>query len=147
MAFERQAVEYRSEQRWGDLPVGAISVGVGRPMAGIGWDHRAGSSPWGMSPRAWWPSAALPSGCSVGGVAVGLAAVGAVAIGLVAVGAVAIGLFMAGAVAIGLTAVDARSRSGCPGPRPPDGIAPMGAYMPGMGAQVAGGRLAGNRLV
>jgi hypothetical protein len=71
-------------------------------------------------------------------VAVGLVALGAVVIGVLAVGAVAIWLFAAGAVAIRLTAVGAVRFGLLVGLRPPDGIAPSGTYMPGMGAQVAG---------
>jgi hypothetical protein len=71
MAFRRQAIEYRSEQRWGDLPVVHVAVG-GRQADGR---YRPGR-------------------------ARGVIALGDVATGLVAVGGVAIGLFSVGGVAV-----------------------------------------------
>ena len=118
MAVRRRAMEYRSEQVWGTLPVIHVAVGAGRPMAAIGPAGPAGSI----------ALEDVATGLvAIGGVAVGLVALGAVAIGLVAVGAVAIGLFAAGAVAIGLTAMGAVTAGLLVSPRPPaGGIAPSG---------------------
>jgi hypothetical protein len=122
MAVRRRAMEYRSEQVWGTLPVIHVAVGAGRPMAAIGPDGPAGSSPWGDAATGLVAVGGVAIGLfSVGGVAVGLVALGGVAIGLVAVGAVAIGLFAAGAVAIGLTAMGAVTAGVVAGPRLPGG--------------------------
>jgi hypothetical protein len=108
MAIRRRAMEYRSEQVWGGLPVVHVSVG-GRHADGRYRLGRArGIIALGDVATGLVAVGGVAIGLfSVGGVAVGLVALGAVAIGLVAVGAVAIGLFAAGAVAIGLTAVGA----------------------------------------
>ena len=127
MAVRRRAIQYRSEQAWGDLPVVHVSVG-GRQADGR---YRLGRARGIIALGDVATGLVAVGGAaiglfSVGGVAIGLVAVGAVAIGLVAVGAVAIGLFAAGAVAIGLTAVGAVTFGLLAGPRPPDGIAPSG---------------------
>jgi hypothetical protein len=103
MAARRRAIEYRSEQAWGDLPVVHVSVG-GRQADGR---YRLGRAR-GI--------------IALGDVAIGLVAVGGVTIGLFSVGGVAIGrggyragggrrvavgLVAIGAVAMGLTAVGA----------------------------------------
>jgi hypothetical protein len=75
MAIRRRAMEYRSEQVWGDLPVVHVSIG-GRQADGR---YRLGR-------------------------ARGIIALGDIATGLVAVGGVAIGLFSVGGVAVGLVA-------------------------------------------
>src|SRR5512132_3092482 len=127
MAAGWRAMEYRSEQVWGDLPVVHVSVG-GRQADGRYRLGRArGIIALGDIATGLVAVGGVAIGLfSVGGVAVGLVALGAVAIGLVAVGAVAIGLFAAGAVAIGLTAVGAVTFGLVVGPRPPGGIAPSG---------------------
>jgi hypothetical protein len=102
MAVRRRAIEYRSEQRWGDLPVVHVAVG-GRQADGR---YRLGRAR-GI--------------IALGDIATGLVAVGGVAIGLVAVGAVAVGLVAVGAVAIGLTAMGAVTAGLAVGPRPPGG--------------------------
>jgi hypothetical protein len=112
MAARRRAVEYRSEQAWGTLPLVHVAVG-GRQAGGR---YRLGR-------------------------ARGVIALGDVATGLVAVGAVAVGLFAAGAVAVGLTAVGAVTAGLLVGPRPPGGIAPSGSCRPRTGARVAASRL------
>jgi hypothetical protein len=119
MAARRRAIEYRSEQVWGDLPVVHVSVG-GRRADGRYRPGRArGIVALGDVATGLVAIGGVAVGLfSVGGVAVGLVAVGAVAIGLVAVGAVSIGLFAAGAVAIGLTAVGAVTAGLVVGPRP-----------------------------
>jgi hypothetical protein len=89
MAAGRRAMEYRSEQVWGDLPVVHVSVG-GRQADGR---YRLGRAR-GI--------------IALGDVAMGLVAVGGVAIGLVAIGAVAMGLTAVGALTIGLVAVGPR---------------------------------------
>jgi hypothetical protein len=117
MAVRRRAIEYRSEQVWGDLPVVHVSVG-GRQADGR---YRLGRA------RGIIALGDIATGLvAIGGVAVGLVAVGAVAIGLVAVGAVSVGLVAIGAVAIGLTAMGAVTAGLVVGPRPPGGIAPSG---------------------
>jgi hypothetical protein len=122
MAVRRRAMEYRSEQVWGNLPMVHVSVG-GRQADGR---YRLGRAR-GIIALGDVATGLVAIGLfSVGGVAVGLVALGAVAIGLVAVGAVAIGLFAAGAVAIGLTAVGAVTAGLVLGPRPLGGIAPSG---------------------
>jgi GLTT repeat (6 copies) len=108
MAARRRAMEYRSEQMGGDLPVVHVSVG-GRQADGRYRLGRArGVIALGDVATGLVAVGGVAIGLfSVGGVVVGLVALGAVAIGLVTVGAVAIGLFAAGAVAMGLTAVGA----------------------------------------
>jgi hypothetical protein len=140
MAARRRAVEYRSEQVWGNLPVVHVAVG-GREADGRYRLGRArGVIALGDVAIGLVAVGGVAIGLfSVGGVAVGLVALGAVVIGLVAVGAVAIGLFAAGAVAIGLTAVGAVTFGLLVGPRPPDGIAPSGTYVPGDGRPGGGG--------
>jgi hypothetical protein len=140
MAFRRQAIEYRSEQRWGDLPVVHVAVG-GRQADGRYRPGRArGVIALGDVATGLVAVGGVAIGLfSVGGVAVGLVALGGVAIGLVAVGAVAIGLFAAGAVAIGLTAMGAVTFGLLLGPRPPDGIAPSGGLHAGDGRPGGGG--------
>jgi hypothetical protein len=128
MAVRRQAIEYRSEQRWGDLPVVHVAVG-GRQADGRYRLGRArGIIALGDSATGLVAIGGVAIGLfSVGGVAIGLVAVGAVAIGLVAVGAVAVGLVAVGAVAIGLTAMGAVTAGLLVNPRPPaGGIAPSG---------------------
>src|SRR5215218_2527288 len=103
MAIRRRAIQYRSEQVWGDLPVVHVSVG-GRQADGRYRPGRARGI------------------IALGDVATGLVALGGVAIGLVAVGGVAMGLVAIGAVAIGLTAVGAVTAGLVgPGPRLPVG--------------------------
>ena len=98
MAVGRRAMEYRSEQVWGDLPVVHVSVG-GRQADGR---YRLGRA------RGIIALGDVATGLvAVGGVAIGLFSVGGVAIGLVAWGGVAVGLVAIGAVAMGLTAVGA----------------------------------------
>ena len=107
----------------GDLPV--VQVAAGRPVAGIGWDGPAGSSPPGRHCHGPGAIGGVAIGLfSVGGVAIGLVAVGAVAIGPVALGAVSVGLVAVGAVAIGLTAMGASRPVLSLGPRLPGEIAP-----------------------
>jgi hypothetical protein len=127
MAARRRAIEYRSEQLWGDLPVVHISVG-GRQADGRYRLGRArGIIALGDLAIGLVAIGGVAIGLfTVGGVAVGLVAVGGVAIGLVAVGAVSVGLVAVGAVAIGLTAMGAVTSGLVVGPRPPGGIAPSG---------------------
>jgi hypothetical protein len=135
MAARRRVMEYRSQHVWGDLPVVHVSVG-GRQADGRYRLGRArGVIALGDVATGLVAVGGVAIGLfSVGGVAVGLVALGAVVIGLVAVGAVAIGLVAAGAVAIGLTAVGAVTFGLLVGPRPPDGIAPLGDLHAGDGA-------------
>jgi hypothetical protein len=64
MAVRRRAIEYRSEQVWGDLPVVHVSVG-GRQADGRYRLGRArGIIALGTSRSGWWRSAALLSDCS-----------------------------------------------------------------------------------
>src|SRR5512132_1768981 len=127
MAVGRRAIEYRSEQVWGGLPVVHVSVG-GRQADGRYRLGRArGVIALGGAGAGLVAVGGVAIGLfSVGGVAVGLVALGAVAIGLVAVGAVAIGLFAVGAVAIGLTAMGAVTAGLVLGPGPQGGVAPSG---------------------
>jgi hypothetical protein len=106
MAGRRRAVEYRSEQRCGDLPVVHISVG-GRQADGRYRLGRArGVIALGDVAIGLVAVGGVAIGLfSVGGVAIGLVALGGVAVGFVAVGAVSVGLLAVGAVALGLTAV------------------------------------------
>jgi hypothetical protein len=120
MAVGRRAMEYRSEQVWGDLPVVHVSVG-GRQADGR---YRLGRA------RGIIALGDVATGLvAVGGVAIGLFSVGGVAIGLVALGGVAVGLLAVGgvavgAVAMGLTAVGAVTVGLiAAGPRPPVGSA------------------------
>jgi len=127
MAVRRRAIEYRSEQRWGDLPVVHVSVGGWQADGRYRLGRARGVIAFGDIAMGLVAIGGVAIGLfSVGGVAVGLVALGAVAIGLVAVGAVAIGLFAAGAVAIGLTAMGAVTAGLIVGSRPPGGIAPSG---------------------
>jgi hypothetical protein len=107
MAVRRRAMEYRSEQVWGNLPMVHVSVG-GRQADGR---YRLGRAR-GI--------------IALGDVATGLVAIGGVAIGLFSVGGVAVGLVALGAVAIGLVAVGAVTADLVLGPRPLGGIAPSG---------------------
>jgi GLTT repeat (6 copies) len=117
MAVGRRAIEYRSEQVWGGLPVVHVSVG-GRQAEGR---YRLGRV------RGVIALGDIATGLvAVGGVAIGLFSVGGVAVGLVALGAVAIGLVAAGTVAIGLTAMGAVTAGLVVGPRPQGGVAPSG---------------------
>jgi hypothetical protein len=121
VAVRRRAMEYRSEQVWGSLPVVHVSVG-GRQADGR---YRLGRTRGVIAVGDVATGLVAIGGVAVGlvslgGVAVGLVALGAVAIGLVAVGAVAIGLFAAGAVAIGLTAMGAVTAGVVVGPQPPE---------------------------
>jgi hypothetical protein len=127
MAVRRRAIEYRSEQVWGDLPVVHVAVG-GRQADGRYRLGRArGIIALGDIATGLVAIGGVAIGLfSVGGVAVGLVAVGAVAIGLVALGAVSVGLVAVGAVAIGLTAMGAVTAGLVVGRRPPGGIAPSG---------------------
>jgi hypothetical protein len=127
MADRRRAMEYRSEQVWGTLPVVHVAVG-GRQADGRYRLGRArGVIALGDVAMGLVAIGDVAIGLfSVGGVTIGLVALGAVALRLVAVGAVAIGLFAAGAVAIGLTAMGAVTAGLVVGPRPPGGIAPSG---------------------
>jgi hypothetical protein len=125
MAVGRRAMEYRSEQVWGDLPVVHVSVG-GRQADGRYRLGRArGIIAVGDVATGLVAVGGIAIGLfSVGGVAIGLAALGGVAVGLVAVGGVAIGLVAIGAVAMGLTAVGAVTAGLVgPVPRPPVGSA------------------------
>jgi hypothetical protein len=142
MAARRRAVEYRSEQAWGTLPLVHVAVG-GRQAGGRYRLGRArGVIALGDVATGLVAVGGVAIGLfSVGGVAVGPVALGAVALGLVAVGAVAVGLFAAGAVAVGLTAVGAVTAGLLVGPRPPGGIAPSGSCRPRTGARVAASRL------
>jgi len=102
MAVRRRAIEYRSEQVWGNLPVVHLSVG-GRQADGR---YRLGRA------RGVIALGDVATGLvAIGGVAIGLFSVGGVAVGLVALGAVALGLVAVGAVAVGLVAAG-RWRSG-----------------------------------
>jgi hypothetical protein len=121
MAVRRRAMEYRSEQVWGDLPVVHVSVG-GRQADGRYRLGRArGIIALGDVATGLVAVGGVAIGLfSVGGVAVGLVALGGVAVGLAAVGGVAVGLVAVGAVAMGLTAVGAVTAGLVgPGPRPP----------------------------
>ena len=108
MAAGRRAMEYRSEQVWGDLPVLHVSVG-GRQADGRYRLGRArGIIALGDVATGLVAVGGVAIGLfSVGGVAIGLVALGGVAVGFVAVGGVAVGLLAVGAVAMGLTAVGA----------------------------------------
>jgi hypothetical protein len=95
MAGRRRAIEYRSAQVWGGLPVLRVSVG-GRQADGR---YRLGRT------RGVIALGDIATGpVAVGGVAIGLFSVGGVTAGLVALGAVALGLVAVGAVAVGLVA-------------------------------------------
>src|SRR5512132_1429523 len=107
MAVGRRAIEYRSEQVWGGLPVVHVSVG-GRQADGR---YRLGRA---------------RGVIALGDTATGLVAVGGVAIGLFSVGGVAVGLVALGAVAIGLTAMGAVTAGLVLGPGPQGGVAPSG---------------------
>ena len=122
MAARRRAMQYRSEQVWGTLPVVHVAVG-GRQADGRYRLGRArGVIALGDVATGLVAIGGVAIGLfSVGGVAIGLVAVGAVDIGLVAVGAVAVGLVAVGAVAIGLTAMGAVTAGLAVGPRPPGG--------------------------
>jgi hypothetical protein len=127
MPVGRRAIEYRSEQRWGDLPVVHVSVGRRQADGRYRLGRARGVIALGDVAMGLVAVGGVAIGLfSVGGVAVGLVALGAVAIGLVAVGAVAIGLVAAGAVAIGLTAMGAVTAGFVVGPRPQGGVAPSG---------------------
>ena len=130
MAVRRRAMEYRSEQVLGSLPVLHVSVG-GRQVDGRYRLGRArGVVAVGDVATGLVAIGGVAIGLvSVGGVAVGLVALGAVAIGLVAVGAVAIGLFAAGAVAIGLTAMGAVTAGLAVGPRLPGDVTPPRSHL------------------
>jgi hypothetical protein len=119
MAGRRRAVEYRSEQLWGDLPVVHISVG-GRQADGRYRLGRArGVIALGDVAIGLVAVGGVAIGLfSTGGVAIGLVALGGVAVGFVAVGAVSVGLLAVGAVALGLTAVGALTALVAPGLRP-----------------------------
>ncbi len=95
----RTAIDYRSKQVWGQLPVVHISVG-GRQADGR---YRLGRAR-GI--------------IALDDVAIGLVAVGRVAIGLLSVGGVALGLIAVGAVAIGLAAVGVATAALVAGPPP-----------------------------
>jgi GLTT repeat (6 copies) len=127
MAVRRRAIQYRSEQAWGDLPVVHVSVG-GRQADGRYRLGRArGIIALGDIATGLVAVGGVAIGLfSVGGVAVGLVALGGVAVGFVAVGGVAVGLVAIGAVAMGLTAVGAVTFGLIVGPRPAGGIAPSG---------------------
>jgi hypothetical protein len=128
MAVRRRAMQYRSQQAWGDLPVVHVSIG-GRQADGRYRLGRArGIIALGDVATGLVAVGGVAIGLfSVGGVAVGLVALGGVAIGLVAVGGVAVGLVAIGAVAMGLTAVGAVTVGLLVGPRPPaEGITPSG---------------------
>jgi hypothetical protein len=127
MAVRRRAMEYRSEQVWGSLPVVHVSVG-GRQTDGR---YRLGRARGVVAVGDVATGLVAVGGVaiglfSVGGVALGLAALGAVAVALTAVGAVAVGLFAAGAVAIGLTAMGAVTAGLAVSPRPPGDLTPPG---------------------
>jgi len=143
MAVRRRAIQYRSEQAWGDLPVVHVSVG-GRQADGRYRPGRArGIIALGDIATGLVAVGGVAIGLlSVGGIAIGLVALGAVAVGLVAVGAVAIGLFAAGAVAIGLTAVGPVTAGLLVAPRPPGGSRRRGDPHAGDGRPRGGGRLA-----
>jgi hypothetical protein len=127
MAVRRRAIEYRSEQVWGNLPVVHVSVG-GRQADGRYRLGRArGVIALGDIATGLVAIGGVAIGLfSVGGVTVGLVALGAVALGSVAVGAVAVGLVAAGAVAIGLTATGAVTTGLVLCLRPQGGVAPSG---------------------
>jgi hypothetical protein len=112
------AIDYRSKQVWGQLPVVHISVG-GRQVDGRYRLGRArGIIALGDIATGLVAVGGVAIGLlSVGGVALGLVAVGAVAVGLAAVGAVSLGLVAVGAVAIGLTAVGVATAGLVAGPR------------------------------
>jgi hypothetical protein len=93
MAARRRAVEYRSEQAWGTLPLVHVAVG-GRQAGGR---YRLGRA---------------RGVIALGDVATGLVAVGGVAIGLFSVGGVAVGLVALGAVALGAGGGWRRGRRG-----------------------------------
>ena len=106
MAARRRAMEYRSEQAWGDLPLVHVSVG-GRQADGRYRLGRArGIIALGDVAIGLVAVGGVAIGLfSAGGVAIGLVALGGVAVGFVAIGGVAVGLVAVGAVAMGLTAV------------------------------------------
>jgi len=121
----RRAMEYRSEQVWGDLPVVHVSVGGRRADGRYRLGRARGIIALGDVATGLVAIGGVAIGLfSVGGVAIGLVALGGVAVGLVAVGAVSIGLVAIGAVAMGLTAVGAVTvgLAGV-GPRPSGGMA------------------------
>jgi len=123
MAVGRRAMEYRSEQVWGNLPVVHVSVG-GRQADGRYRLGRArGIIALGDVATGLVAVGGVAIGLfSVGGIAIGLVALGGVAVGLAAVGGVAVGLVAIGAVAMGLTAVGALTVGVVgPGPRLPAG--------------------------
>jgi hypothetical protein len=113
MVVGRRAMEYRSEQAWGDLPVVHVSIG-GR--------HADGRYRLGRARGIIALGDVVIGLVAVGGVAIGLFSVGGVVVGLVALGGVAVGLVAIGAVAMGLTAVGALTIGlVAAGPRPPVG--------------------------
>jgi hypothetical protein len=125
MAVRRRAMEYRSEQVWGDLPMVHVSVGGRQADGRYRLGHARGIIALGDVATGLVAVGGVAIGLfSVGGVAIGLVALGGLAVGFVAVGGVAVGLLAVGAVAIGLTAVGAVT-AGFIGavPRPPVGSA------------------------
>jgi hypothetical protein len=113
------AIDYRSKQVWGQLPVVHIAVG-GRQADGRYRLGRArGIIALGDVAIGLVAVGGVAIGLlSVGGVALGLVAVGAMAVGMAAVGAVSIGLVAVGAVAIGLMAVGVATAGLIVGPSP-----------------------------
>jgi hypothetical protein len=125
MAVRQRAIEYRSEQMWGDLPVVHVSVGGQQADGRYRLGRARGIIALGDVAIGLVAVGGVAIGLfSVGGVAIGLVALGGVAVGLLAVGGVAVGLVAIGAVAMGLTAVGALTAGlvGA-GPRPPVGSA------------------------
>jgi hypothetical protein len=64
MAVSRRAMEYRSEQVWGSLPVVHVSVGGRQPDGRYRLGRARGVIAVGTLPRGWSPLAVLPWGCS-----------------------------------------------------------------------------------
>jgi hypothetical protein len=141
MAVGRRAMEYRSEQVWGDLPVVHVSVGGRRADGRYRLGRARGIIALGDVATGLVAVGGVAIGLlSVGGVAIGPVALGGVAVGLVAVGGVALGLVAIGAVAMGLTAVGALTIGlVAAGPRLPVGVATareLGAEDGGRGSGV-----------
>jgi hypothetical protein len=118
-AGRRMAIDYRSKEVWGQLPVVHIAVGGRQEDGRYRLGRARGIIALGDIAIGLVAEGGVAIGLlSVGGVALGLGSVGAVAVGLAAVGAVSIGLVAVGAVVIGLTAMGVATAGLVAGPPP-----------------------------
>lgn len=97
--------EYKSQRRWGSLPLLHINIGLGRKATGV---IAIGLASRGLISLGLVSAGLLSVGlCSVGLLSFGilalglLLAVGSIAVGAIAIGAFAVGLFALGALAVG----------------------------------------------